>query len=356
MDHLDARPRRTSVRFRVAWTLFLVPFLFIGFMFFGFSYLVSPEPEIRIQPGVGVASVDGRDVALVPYERSGTRGMFQVMVRDLFQMRLAAVDAADGRTLWDVQLSDRLVWESSVLAAGKQYVYLATDSGPVVLNLRDGSVAARNDGITGLGGSFIAKRAAYGYDAQNHRVMAMNADGRVLAIPLDSLVAAPIDRDTAGWASALAPDRFLDPAKVTAAAGDLGSGERVELRERSAGVPGSALVRVAADGRATPVGDTVFHHAFVVLDGSSAAGAAAGHVLVTGDRSVNDTHTALRVVSVGSGAVIGSLDVASSPTATIALAGGGTAVATSYEIAVVTADGRVTPLTVGATDFFGNPS
>ncbi|MET1075331.1 MAG: hypothetical protein ABWY11_21975, partial [Umezawaea sp.] len=46
------RVRRRSPRLLVA----LLPLAFVAFMVFGFSYLVSPEPDVHVQPGVAAAS------------------------------------------------------------------------------------------------------------------------------------------------------------------------------------------------------------------------------------------------------------------------------------------------------------
>ncbi|PRY37839.1 PA2928 family protein [Umezawaea tangerina] len=348
-------PRRVRRRFP-RFLGVLVPLVFFAFMFFGFSYLASPEPDVHVQPGIAATSVDGHDVVLVPYERHGARGMFQLMAKDMFQVRLAAADPATGAVLWDTQLSDELIWNASVLAAGAKYAYLATDSGLVVVDLHGGAIVAQGDKVTGLGGQFVAAPSAYGYDAASHRVVAMNADGAVLAIPLDDLVAAPADQATAAaWAGALSTRTSLPTTPSTAAKAALGSDGRIELRERP-GAPGGVLVRVAADGTETPAGVTVFHGAAIVLDGGNAAGSASGHVLVRHKRSVNDTGTALSAVSLATGVVTGSLDVTSAPDRAVTLPGGSTAVAAGDQVVALGADGRVTALHIGATDFFGSPS
>src|SRR6187551_2051107 len=79
---------RPARRRRKGPILLLLPFLLFGALFFGFSYLVTPEPDVEVKPGVGFAAVNGRQAVLVPYERHGARGMFQLMVRDMFQVRL----------------------------------------------------------------------------------------------------------------------------------------------------------------------------------------------------------------------------------------------------------------------------
>jgi hypothetical protein len=327
--------------------LLMIPLLIFGFLFFGVSYLVSPEPDIEVQTGIGFAATDGHEVALVPYARHGARGMFQLMAQDLFQVRLAATDLATGEVIWDTQLSDQLIWEASVLAAGRRYAYLATDSGLVVLDLRSGSQVAAGDSVTGLGDKYIAGRSAYGYDVDSRSVMAMNADGAIFTIVLDSLTAVSAEPQTATkWAGVLTTDRFADHPSATATKVSLATGERAELRERTVG---SALVRISANGQETPVSDIVFQKAALVVGGTTAK-----HVLVQHSRTVNDTDTLLSVVSLETGAITGALHVKSSPDRAVSAPNGTTAVVTRSEVATVTADGRITALSVGATNFFGN--
>jgi hypothetical protein len=346
------RPKR---RRRKGPFLLLLPLLFFGFMFFGFSYLVSPEPDVEVKPGVGFATVNGRQAVLVPYERHGARGMFQLMAKDMFQVRLAAVDPATGEVLWDAQLSDELIWDARVLAAGEKYAYLATGSGLVVVDLHDGSVIAQGSGVEGLGGSYVAATSAYGYDAANKRVLAMNATGAVLALPLDAVAATPTDQaTTAAWVATLSTRPTHKSTSAHKAA--LGADANVELRPRPGGGPGSVLVRIAADGAETQVCDVAFHGATIVLDGELAAGAASGHVLVKHNRSVNDTDSELSAVSLSTGAVTGSLAIESSPDGAVSRADGTTVVAAGDVLATTGPDGRIVAVAVGATDFLGNPS
>ncbi|WP_169798971.1 PA2928 family protein [Kibdelosporangium phytohabitans] len=327
--------------------LLLIPLLLFGLMFFGFSYLVSSEPDIEVQTGVGFAASDGRELVLVPYERHGTRGMFQMMTQDMFQVRLAAVDMATGTAVWDTQLSDKLVWEASVLAAGRSHLYVATDSGLVILDLRTGAEVAAGGAVTGLGEKYVAGRAAYGYDPDGRSVVAMNADGALLTIGLDSVTAGPARPEIAAkWAGVLSPGRPDTSPSATASKVSLATGEQVQLRERAVG---NALVRVGADKRETPLGNVVFPSAALVVGGATPQ-----HVLVRHNRTVNDTDPALSVVSLQTGAVTGALPIESSPERALTASNGTTAVVTRTEIATVTADGRISALTIGKTDFFGN--
>jgi outer membrane protein assembly factor BamB len=337
-----------------------MPFLVLLILLsFGGSYVASSEPAVRIQPGLAFAEVGGRDVVLVPYQRNGGRGLFQVIVRDRFQVRLAAADPATGEVLWDTQLSDQLLWEASVLAAGQRYAYLATDSGLVVVELADGSVVAEGEGVRGLGSAFVAARSAYAYDPEGRRVLAMNAAGAVLAIGLDQAVAAAVDAPTAAvWSGRLSAEPSpTAPPRATGveAVLDPGAPERITLRELPFGIPGSELVRIPPNGWPLPVGGTAFHGGRLVIAGGTAAGAATGHVLVEHRRSLNDAGTTLSVVSLDTGQVTGSLAVESSVDHAVAGPDGTTVVAAGQVLAVARGDGQVVRIDVGATNFFGSP-
>ncbi|MFE2753267.1 PA2928 family protein [Actinosynnema sp. NPDC059335] len=346
------------LRFVLPLRLLLLPLVLFAALFFGGSYAIAPEPDVEVQPGFAFAEIDGRDVVLAPYERHGARGMFQLLTQDLFQVRLAATDPATGDVLWDTQLSDELVWEASVLAAGQRYAYLATDSGLVVIDLADGSVVAEGAGVQGLGDAYAAVRTAYAYDPDHRRVMAMNATGGVVAIGLDEAVAVPVDAPTAAaWAGRLSVERGPGaPTSATGVEAVLGAGaERVALRRAPGGAPGSVLVRVTADGRDLPVGATVFHDARLVVDGVTAVAAATGHVLVEHQRSVNDPGLALSLVSLATGQVTATLAVDARVDRALVGPDGLTAIAAGEVLAAARGDGRVVPLDVGLAGFFGAP-
>ncbi|KOX31025.1 hypothetical protein ADK67_09040 [Saccharothrix sp. NRRL B-16348] len=336
--------------------LLLLPPVLLALLIFGGSYAVSPEPDVEMQAGFAFVEIDGRDVVLAPYARHGVRGVFQLMTQDLFQVRLAATDPATGEVLWDTQLSDRLSWEASVLAAGRHHAYLATDSGLVVVALADGSVVVEGAGVPGLGDAFAAARTAYAYDPESRRVMAMNAAGGVVAVRLDEVTATPVDPQTAAaWSDRLSVQR--GPGAPTTATGVEaalnGGAERIALRQAPGGVPGSVLVRVTADGRELPVGATTFHGARLVVDGVTAVAAATGHVLVEHQRSADDTGVALSLVSLATGQVTATLTVDSRVERALVGPDGITALTAGEVFAAARGDGRVVPLDVGSADFFG---
>jgi hypothetical protein len=337
-----------------------LPFVFFVMVFFGGSYAISPEPDVEVLPGFAFVDAGGRDVLLVPYERHGLRGMFQTMTQDLFQVRLAAIDPGTGESLWDMQLSDQLVWEASVLAGGRRNAYLATDSGLAIVAMADGSLVAEGAGVAGLGDTYLAARSAYAYDPDGHRVMAMTAAGDVLAIPLDQAKAAPVDAPTAAaWAGRLSATPAPDgPPEATADEAALPPGtDRVALRDLPFAGLGKELVRVTADGQRIPVGGTAFAGASLVVAGGVAVGADSGHVLVQHQRSVNDTGIALSMVLPDNGQVTDTLAVEHAVIrAVIGSFSATTAVSTGPDLALVHSDGRFTRVGIGSTDFFGSPS
>ena len=116
-----------------------------------------------------------------------------MMFQDMFQVRITAVDLATGRQIWDVKLSDELIWDVEVIAVGRNNAYVATPDGLMVLALADGEILAEPDVIAGLEGNYVAAYAAYRFDPGANAVVAMDRDGRVHVIALDTLRANPAD-------------------------------------------------------------------------------------------------------------------------------------------------------------------
>ncbi|MGW0519655.1 PA2928 family protein [Crossiella sp. NPDC003009] len=372
------RKPRSPLRFQLPRVVVAAPLAFVLFMVFGFSYLVSPEPDVTLKPGAGFATVGGAEVALVPYQRSGKRGLVQMITQDMFQARLAAVELATGRALWDVQLSDRLSWPVRVLAAGERMAYVSTDEGLVILDLGSGKIEVRGGLVPGLSRP-VHSRSAYGYDRRHRALVAVDADGSLRTIALDAATATPAAPEVAAaWAGKLSAQRSSTSATTASATEALLPGrEIVQLRARGA-APGRTLVRRSPDGRTGAVGETVFHEAQLPLtpppgeaepEGfptgprpDAAAGGSAGFVVVHHNKDVNARDRALSVVSLETGQV----------TATLPVGGGQARALTSPEhrtllyvragdhdtgegLFVVGLDGRITVAEFGRLDFFGNP-
>jgi hypothetical protein len=334
-------------RGRVVPILFLLAVITGGL--FGGTYAFSAEPDVRLLPGIAFAQVDGLDAVLVPYERHGTRGLFQVITQDTVQSRLAAVEATSGTILWDARLSDQR--DVSVLAAGQRLAYLATGSGLMVVDLADGAVVAE-----GLG--FAAAPRAFAFDAAGQRVLGLTAAGEVRAVGLDQTQASPVDAATsAAWAGRLSTEP--GPAAPTIATGPeaavAGSAERVALQDLPFGMPGSMLVRVTVDGLPIPVGGVAFVGGQLVIEGGAAVGATTGHVLIEHRDTVEDRSTTLSVVTLDSGRITGSVTVESPVDRALVGPNGMTAVVARDVLAVAHADGDVVSVDVGATNFFGTP-
>nr|WP_042193571.1 PA2928 family protein [Kibdelosporangium sp. MJ126-NF4]CEL20779.1 hypothetical protein [Kibdelosporangium sp. MJ126-NF4]CTQ98417.1 hypothetical protein [Kibdelosporangium sp. MJ126-NF4] len=366
------RPRRSPL------FLALFPIAMVAFMVFGLSYLISPDPEVTLQPGAGFATVSGKEIALLPYQRSGTRGMFQMMTQDMFQVRLAATDLETGQVLWDVQLSDQLTWHARVLASGAWNTYVATDGGLVILDLATGDVLARDRDIQGLSRP-VTSRAAYGYDAAAKAVVAMNADGGLSTIALDAITATPAPPVVAtAWAGKLSAGRSINtPTSSSGTEGVISGKDAVQLRPRT-NAPGQSLARRAGDGSATPIGDAVFHEAQIPLtplpgeaepEGfptgrgpTVAAGVPAGLVVVHHNRDINSTQRALSVVSLDTGQVTATLPTGTGSARALTSPGKRTLIyvrteddfATSDGLVVISPDGRASQVAVGHIDYFGN--
>ncbi|MEU6148667.1 PA2928 family protein [Actinosynnema sp. NPDC047251] len=335
----------------------LIPLALFACLFFGGSYLVASEPDVEAEGGAGFAVVDGREALLVPYTRHGPRGMFQLMFQDMFQVRLAARDTGTGELRWDTQLSDGIVGNADVLAAGARYAYVAMDSGLVVLDLADGAKVAEGAGIEGLGSSYIAAPWAYRFDADNRRVVTMGGDGRVSTIALDTATATPADpATTAAWAGQLSESAAREVRTSTRPQAEYAGGQ-VELVARGDGGPGHTLVKRAPDGDRTAVGDAVFQQAGLVISGTALAGAGSEQALVVHNRGVNDPARQLSAVSLATGKVTATIPVdRSSFTAVVTSPQGVTAIGVGPVVAVLHPDGRLTAVPFGSADFFGNPS
>ncbi|ONI89299.1 hypothetical protein ALI144C_04925 [Actinosynnema sp. ALI-1.44] len=369
--------RERRVRFRRARFFALVPVVIVGFMLFGFSYLVTPEPDVTLQPGAGFAAVSGKEIALLPYQRSGKRGMYQMITQDMFQVRLAATELDTGHALWDVPLADKLSWQARVLASGSWNTYVVTDDGLVILDLTTGEILARDHGIQGLPRP-VTSRGAYGYDASAKAVVAMDADGGLRTIALDAISAVPASPEVVtAWAGKLSAKRPIGATSSSSGTeGLLPGGDAVRLQPRG-NAPGLSLVRRTGGG-GTPVGDAVFHEAQIPLTpppgeaepedfptgrrSTTAAGAGAGLVVVHHNRDVNSRDRALSVVSLRTGKVTATLPTGTGTARALTSPGNRTLIyvrapgdTAGEGLVVISPDGRATWVAVGSTDYFGNP-
>ncbi|MGO1055164.1 PA2928 family protein [Crossiella sp. CA198] len=357
----------------------LVLFSFIGFMVFGMSYFASPYVSAAPQKGVGFATVAEKEIALVPYRRSGSRGLFQMITQDTFQVRLFAVELDTGRRLWDTQLSSMPSWQAKVITAGARNAYVATDGGLVILDLASGEILARDGDIQGLPNP-VTSSAAYGYDAASTSIVTMSADGGLRTIPLDTVVAAPAPPELArAWRGKLSPQRPGSDSTGGASSshGVLAGREKVELIPRE-DVPGLSLVRRTGNSGGTPIGETVFHKGSLPLtpppgeiEGkgfpdnitSPAAGTPAGLVVVHHLRDLNSGNYAVSVVSVQTGQIVAthpigpsSIRALTSPGKRTLLFADGADSVLGDGVATVGLDGHINWFYLGSIDFFGNPS
>lgn len=364
------------------------------------EHLTGPDPQITLQSGVGFAAGDEGELVLVPYDRAGSGGLIDSAGNDMFQVRIAAVELATGDTRWDVQLADELGWGAAVVAAGATYAYLATDDGLTVLELDDGSTAAEPGTITGLEGAAVSG-SAYAFDPGLGAVVALDVNGGVHTIALDTLEAVPADADTAAtWSGLLIAEGSVpDIGGLTTTEALLSDGEStVRVNPTAEGALGGTL-EVDDDAGRRALGTRVFYGAQIVLDqtalvsttatlevdvdelveefledaesagmelwtglGNTAAGAASGHVLVEHQLEPNGDAYALNVVSLETGQVTASIDTATNLGRAATSPGGYTTVITApaddtwhSDLVVVAPDGSIDRLEFGATDLFGNP-
>ncbi|SOD63365.1 hypothetical protein SAMN06297387_11097 [Streptomyces zhaozhouensis] len=262
------------------WGLLVLPTvvlpLGIGALVIGGVLAAHPDPDISVQPGLGLAVTPARQLALVPYERDGEAGVLGPFGGDLWQKRLVAVDLATGERVWDVRLSSELIWQARVLVAGDTHAYLATDDGLMIVDLTDGSVAVAPDEIPGIGADHIASGAAYGYDSARGAVVAMDVRGAYHTIPVGELAAAPADESTsAAWAGRLTDGPMsVESQALTAEDASAGEAGHLTLEPTTDAAPSGALLLDGPDG-GRELGGRVFREPEILLaDGTHVATAA----------------------------------------------------------------------------------
>ncbi|MFD0559126.1 hypothetical protein FB566_5088 [Stackebrandtia endophytica] len=387
----NVTPARQRGRF--GWVRGVLPLIGFALLFFGGSYLVSPEPDIELEPGFVVGQIDGRDVVFVPYERSGSRGMFQLMTQDMFQSRIAAIDMVTGDTLWDTKIVGEMLSEGRVIAAGRQYVYIATQEGLTILESADGAVAAVPDAITGLTDGYVAEAGAYGFDADAEAVVAIDRDGVFHVIELDGLTATPADAAiTDRWTGVLSGSGgHWTVSGKSDTYGFNGPEELVRLNPARPGALGSVLTRTSISGETTQIGEAVFYDGKLVIDqtdlavdgqlvrealsggwerhedyhseiqnAGKVAGAAADVVLIEHVRGVGDDVQLLSTVSLETGEVIDTIETGSSSGRSICLESGEVILPVSlpdnwspHALALIDQQGAITVADVGSVGFFG---
>lgn len=407
-DHpLEPKPSRSGAG-RAILGMIILPSLGIGTIAIVGEHLTAPEPDITLQSGVGFAVHDDSELVLVPYERiGGGEGLIAEATGDMFEVRIAAVDIATGDGRWDVQLSDGLGWRAAVLAAGERYAYVATDDGFQVLSLDDGSVVAGPGDIAGLAGAQSVSPAAYAFEPAIPAVVALDVNGGLHTIALDTLEAVPADEATAAaWAGRLFNEGAVpDLGGVTSNEALLADGEStVRVQPTADGALGGTLVVRDADGADRALGDRVFYDAAIVLDqtvplnttsvdvelddidvdglvedflanpegtatglipglSDTAAGAASGHALVEHRTEPGVEEYALHVIDLDTGRVTASLTTASRLGRALTSPSGHTAVIAASaddgtwmsDLVIVAPDGSIDRFTFGETDFLGDP-
>lgn len=272
-------PGRHHRRLGIGLLSWLSPVLGICAMVVVLPYLTGSGPDVEVQSGSGFAEIDGREVALVPYDRNGSSDLWS----DMFQLRLAAVDLASGEEVWDTQLADALAMDAKVLVAGEEYVYVTSGDGLFVVDLADGDVVAAEDEIDGLGEAYLAAYSAYGYDEAAESVIVLDRDGGIRTIPLDFLTASRADDGLARtWSQRLNPDGHGPTTFTNEKEGLLAPDKVVRLSPVGSG-EGVGLNIVTHDGDVTRLGEQVFYDAAIVIDESDVYGGRSAEITPTRD-------------------------------------------------------------------------
>jgi len=397
-DPLNPRYRRPR---RGLFTMILLPAFGIGAVAIVGESLTADDPYIGIQSGIGFAVHDGEDLVLVPYDRTGTAGFLDKVTHDPTEVRVAAIELDSGDNLWDVQISDEIGWNAAVIAAGETYAYLATDDGLTVLDLDNGAVAAEPGRLLGLEAAQSASGAAYAFDPELQAVVALDVNGTIHTIALDTLEAVTAGADTvATWSGLLfAEGTVPDIGGLTSTEALLADGESsVRIEPTAEGAAGGSLILDGPGGEQRALGTRIYYGGAIVLDqtdymstftvdidvdeliddfledpaaagknlwtglGNTAAGAGGGHVLVEHQREPNVQKYALNVVSLETGQVTASLDTGINLGRAVTSASGHTAVIAApadstwlSDLVIVAPDGSVNRVELADVDFFGNP-
>lgn len=235
--------------------------LFFSAMFFGLSWLVfAPVQGVEPAQRAAVTQHEGRDVAIVAYDRMGPRGMFQLLTGGFESTRVAALDIETGDLMWDVAIDD--VYDSRIVGAGQEYAYVATNEGLWVLSLDGGATVAKPGEIAGFD-SAMAEAWAYDMDAERGLIVAIDEAGELWSIPLDTVAAEPANDGTvAEWEPILAESfRWAEDPDATA--------DETFTRDGAVVSVDDGLERFVPDQGREPFSDLVFTEPEIIVDSMS---------------------------------------------------------------------------------------
>lgn len=388
-------PRRRRARGLGLLPMVLLLTLGIGATSIIGEHLTAPEPDVTLRTGIAF-SADG--LVLVPYDRNGPGGLVAGATADMFAARLAAVDLASGETRWDVQLADGLRWDAAAVAAGVEYVYVATEDGLQVRDLDDGSLVTAGGAVPGLE-SAGRGTAAYGFDPAAGAVVALDVDGGFHTIDLDALEAVPAgEAVTEAWTGRLSVEGTLpELGGMTSTEASVGKERTLRVEPTAEDSLGGVLVIEGhgiegKDGRRV-LGTRTYYGAGIVLDQTAgaapweidvdglvqdiledpaaadlalphdaAAGAATGHALVEHRPDPGAEGFALTVVDLKTGRATASVATANHLGRSLTGPGGYTVVLTAAadgvwlsELAIVAPDGSIDRAGFGDLDLLGRP-
>lgn len=228
-------------------------------------YATGDRPRLEVSSEVQITEINGESVALVAYERTGTRGWYQRMFKDMFQNRVAAITLEGGEVLWDEQLNGELISDTRVIVAGKGHVYVASNDGLYIRSLEDGSSVAEPDSITGLE-NYVADADSYEYDRDLEVIVAIDETGDLKTIPLGEASAEPAsDEVNERWSILLTGSSILNFAdQDTVMTAQLAPGMTLSVKETAPGAQTSSLV--LDGGEEVPFGDETFYNPRIITN------------------------------------------------------------------------------------------
>lgn len=194
----DPAPARRPAVLRVLARIALAAvlgYVAVGSLLVWVGRYAAPLPVSAPSLDIGFGVVDGREVAIVPFVTDAPRGLLGLpewLASDGRVVLVSAIDLETREEVWRTRLSGgHPPVQASVVAVGSALAYVATDDGMVILDVRDGDIVARDGGIAGLGGHYLASRTAYA--AHRSDVVTLTKRGDVLAIPVDGTRARQAD-------------------------------------------------------------------------------------------------------------------------------------------------------------------
>lgn len=346
-------------------------------LFFGVTWLLmTPIVSSEGAPGSVVVEHDGRDVAVVAYDRYGPQGMLQIGLGLFFPQNVAAIDVETGKHLWAARIADDNFADARVVAANEDYAYVANAEGLRVLDMDTGHTVAQAGEIDGLDELSVGA-GRFVYDADSDRILAQTKNGlEQLQVGATSTTPAT-EEDGYNWTPLLG-DEHHDIVATFATYDEAAAGDAlVEISDdrvvtRRPGEETEDLTGQSFDGgqlvvnRVPPARATqqfrvtaVEPNPLIRSDTYDAVGAAGGYVVVSESSYGSNTQTQLTTVSLETGEVLDEIVVPEIPTGG-STSPAGSSVITLRErftgtspVVLISPDGEFSTSMIGRSDFFG---